>query len=74
MWREKLKVEAKARAAKARRQALEHSRRSAASSGPSSDPSIASDVEMDDDAEGKDELDDEVRSRRLACACVSVTH
>ena len=63
MWRERLKVEAKARADKARKQALEHSRRTATSSQASSDLSIASDVEMDDDVEGKDELDDEVRPR-----------
>jgi len=68
MWREKLKVEAKARADKARRQALEHSRWAAASSQASSDPSIGSDVDMDDDdVEGKDELDDEVRFRRRLC-------
>jgi len=61
MWRERLKTEAKARADKSRRQALEHSRR-AATSEPSSDPSIDGDAEMDDDdVEGKDELDDEVR-------------
>ena len=63
MWRERLRSEAKARADKARRQALEHSRRVAATSEPSSDPSIDSDVEMDDDIEAKDDLDDEVRSR-----------
>lgn len=60
MWRERLKGQAKARADKARRQTLEHSRRAAATSEPSSDPTIDGDVEMDDDIEGRDELDDEV--------------
>ncbi len=67
MWRERLKGQAKARADKARRQTLEHSRRAAATNEPSSDPTIDGDVEMDDDIEGKDELDDEVRARRNLC-------
>lgn len=67
MWREKLKNEAKVRADKARKQALEDRRRAAASSEPSSDPFIGDDADMDDEDEGKDELDDEVRSCRRLC-------